>query len=73
MVINYDGFEVDAYTDAVKSLSEKHYRNVSRYTTSAFMRLKLKDSLEGRGVQPHLFETQREAMDFAKKWQTTGG
>ena len=78
VVVNYDGLELsedlmDAYTAAVKSLSEKHYRNVSRYTTSAFMRLKLKDSLEGRGVQPHLFETQREAMDFAKKWQTTGG
>ena len=78
VIVNYDGFELsedltDAYTEAVKSLSEKHYRNVSRYTTSAFMRLKLKDSLEGRGVQPHLFETQREAMDFAKKWQTTGG
>ena len=78
VIVNYDGFELsedltDAYTEAVKSLSEKHYRNVSRYTTSAFMRLKLKDSLEGRGVQPHLFETQREAMDFAKKWQTTEG
>lgn len=74
VVVNYDGLELsddlmDAYTAAVKSLTEKHYRNVSRYTTSAFMRLKLKESLEDRGVQPHLFETQREAMDFAKKWQ----
>lgn len=43
-VVNYDGFEVpedlvDAYADAVKPILEKYYRNVSRYTTSAFMRM----------------------------------
>ena len=74
VVVNYDGFEinedvVDAWGDALKSLSEKHYRNVSRYTTSAFMRMKLGEAMHTRGVQPHLFETQREAVDFAKKWQ----
>jgi len=67
MVINYDGFEVDAYTDAVKSLSEKHYRNVRRYTTSAFMRMKLGEARDARGVDPHIFETRREAVDFANK------
>ena len=75
VVINYDGFELDedladAWADIAKSLSEKHYRNVSRYTTSAFMRMKLGQALDGRGVKPHLYETQREAMDFAKKWRT---
>jgi propionate CoA-transferase len=74
VVANYDGFEldedlVDAWAAAARSLSERHYRNVSRYTTSAFMRLKLGEALDARGVQPHLFETQREAMDFAGKWR----
>jgi propionate CoA-transferase len=76
VVVNYDGFEVpedlvDAYADAVKPIAEKYYRNVSRYTTAAFMRMKLGEALEQRGVNPHIFETQREAVDFAKKWQTT--
>ena len=75
VVVNYDGFELDedlgdAWADIAKSLSEKHYRNVSRYTTSAFMRMKLGQALDGRGVKPHLYETQREAMDFAKQWRT---
>ena len=77
MVINYDGFEiaedvVDAWGDIVKSLSDKHYRHVSRYTTSAFMRMKLGDAMDARGVKPHIFETQREAADFAKKSQIAG-
>lgn len=77
VVINYDSFEVpeeliDAWSDIAKSLSEKYYRNVSRYTTSAFLRMKLGEALNDRGVNPQIFETQREAADFAKKWQTTG-
>jgi hypothetical protein len=31
--------------------------------------MKLGEAMHTRGVQPHLFETQREAVDFAKKWQ----
>ena len=33
------------------------------------MRMKLGEAMYARGVQPHLFETQREAMDFASKWR----
>ena len=74
VVANYDGLEIDedlieAWADAASSLSERFYRNVSRYTTSAFMRMKLGEAMHARGVQPHLFETQREAMDFADKWR----
>jgi propionate CoA-transferase len=35
---------------------------VSRYTTSAFMRLKLGEALQGRGVSPHVYESRREAL-----------
>ena len=33
----------------------------SRYTTSAFMRLKLGDALSRRDVAPHIFETSADA------------
>jgi propionate CoA-transferase len=33
-----------------------HYTQVSRYTSSAFLRMKLGDALERVGVKPHLFE-----------------
>lgn len=78
VVVNYDGAEAvpedleDAYAQRTQRLAEKHYRTVTRYTTSAFMRAKLQGSLEARGVQPHLFESQREALDFAKKWEAGG-
>lgn len=49
-VVNYDAFRlgpdlVDAYADMVRSLEEQHYTRVSRYTTSAFMRVKLGQAL----------------------------
>src|SRR5437764_801420 len=34
----------------------------ARYTTSAFMRLKLGEALKDRDVAPHVFETRREAQ-----------
>jgi len=76
VVVNADGMELaedltDRYAQHAQSLAQRFYRNVTRYTTSAFMRSKLADSLAARGAQPHLFETQREAMDFAQKWQAT--
>ena len=35
---------------------------VSRYTTSGFLRMKLGQSLEQRGVPPHIFESAAEAQ-----------
>jgi len=72
-VVNYDHFQIDesvmdAYAAMVQDLSDRYYTHVSRYTTSAFMRLKLGEALEHRGVAPHIFETQREALDAARPW-----
>jgi propionate CoA-transferase len=72
-VVNYDDFQLDesvmdAYAAMVQDLSDRYYTHVSRYTTSAFMRLKLGEALEHRGVAPHIFETQREALDAARPW-----
>lgn len=68
VVVNYDRFRfdddvADAYVDMVRSMEETWYSQVSRYTTSAFMRLKLGRALTRR-VAPHIFETQAEAQAF---------
>ena len=56
---------VDDYAQMVHGLTERFYTRVSRYTTSAFMRLKLGQALEGRGLSAHIYESQREALDAA--------
>jgi propionate CoA-transferase len=62
VVVNYDNFRidpelVDAYAAMVRHMEETHYTEVTRYTSSAFLRLKLGDALERAGVRPHLFES----------------
>jgi propionate CoA-transferase len=69
VVVNYDHFKldddaVDAYFEMVRSLQERYYAKVARYTTSAFMRVKLGDALESRKTAPHVFETELEARAF---------
>ncbi len=68
LVVNYDDFQIDEavfddYSAMVKAISDKYYTHVSRYTTSAFMRLKLGAALEGRGLAAHIYQTPQEAMD----------
>ena len=62
-VVNYDNFRldeelVDRYAAMVRHLEEHHYTHVARYTSSAFLRLKLGEALERAGVKPHLFERE---------------
>ena len=70
VVVNYDAFRIDdaaagAYSDMVKYLEERYYTRVSRYTTSAFMRMKLGKILK-RKVAPHIFESREEAQAFLR-------
>jgi propionate CoA-transferase len=65
-IVNYDNFYIspdliDDYTEMVKHLVEKYYEGVTRYTTSAFMRMKLGEALAKRDVAPHIFESREEA------------
>lgn len=65
-VINYEGFELDrdvedAYVEMVEELVNRYYLRVTRFTTSAFMRARLGDSLARRGLAPHVFESETEA------------
>ena len=72
LVVNYDGFQLDpivsdAYFSMVTYLQNRYYETASRYTTSAFMRLKLGEALKERDVAPHVFETQAEAQASAER------
>lgn len=66
-IVNYDNFSitpelVDPYTDMVKRLMDRFYSRVTRYTTSAFLRMKLGDALQKRSVSPHIYESSQEAQ-----------
>ena len=68
VVINYDAFSLAPdlepyFAESVRVMEEKYYARVSRFTTSAFMRLKLAQVLT-RSVRPHLFESKSEAQAF---------
>jgi propionate CoA-transferase len=71
VVVNYDNFQIDEavvddYSAMVKQVSDLYYTDVSRYTTSAFMRLKLGAALESRGLAAHIYETPQEAAAAAR-------
>jgi len=65
-IVNYDNFTilpdiVDEYAAVVKTLVERFYSGVTRYSTSAFLRMKLGESLERRDMAPHIYENREEA------------
>lgn len=71
-IVNYDNFEispelVDDYTAMVKRVVNRYYTGVTRYTTSAFMRMKIGDALNSRGVAPHIYESRDEAHTALEK------
>ena len=66
-IINYDNFSiepeiVDRYVVMVRDLVSRFYSDVTRYTTSSFMRAKLGAALEHRQLAPHIYETAVEAL-----------
>ncbi|RFB06175.1 acyl CoA:acetate/3-ketoacid CoA transferase [Parvularcula marina] len=68
VIVNYDAFRIDdrvadVYRALAEEMQEKFYSTVSRYTTSAFMRLKLQKILQ-RESAPHIFETREEAQAY---------
>ena len=69
LIVNYDGFYLDpvvsdAYMSMITYMEQRHYSSASRYTTSAFMRMKLGAGLAERNLAPHVFETWAEAQAF---------
>jgi propionate CoA-transferase len=71
-IVNYDNFEIapeveDEYVQMVKGLADAYYWNVTRYTTSGFLRLKLGQALAQRGVAPHVYESSEEALKHLRE------
>ena len=71
-IVNYDNFSIspellDEYSAMVRSLTDRFYSGVSRYTTSGFLRIKLGEAFENRGVAPHIFESADEAKSDWRK------
>ena len=65
-IVNYDNFSIpteleDEYINMVKYMVETYYLRTTRYTTSAFLRMKLGDALEKRDVPAYIFESPAEA------------
>ncbi|MGO9024075.1 MAG: acyl CoA:acetate/3-ketoacid CoA transferase [Beijerinckiaceae bacterium] len=65
-IVNYDNFSIlpellDDYSAMVRTLVDRFYSSVSRYTTSGFLKMKLGEALERRGLAPHIFENAEEA------------
>ncbi len=72
-IVNYDNFYIvpdllDEYMDMVKHLYDHFYQGVTRYTTSAFLRLKLGEALSQRDVAPHIYESREEASRVLAKF-----
>jgi propionate CoA-transferase len=66
-VVNYDRFSLapeltDEYIRMIKSLMERHYIDVTRYTSSTFLRLKLGEAMAARNLAPHLYASAVEAQ-----------
>jgi len=71
-VVNHDGFRIseafyDDYAEMIEYLMEHHYATTTRYTTNAFLRLKMQEALKKRGLAPHVFERQEDAHAFLER------
>jgi propionate CoA-transferase len=71
-IVNYDNFTIDpelldVYIEMVRDVVSRFYTNVTRYTTSSFMRAHIGDALSKRELAPHFFDTSAEAIAELKK------
>jgi propionate CoA-transferase len=71
-IVNYDNFSIapeleDDYINMVKYVVSEYYSDVTRYTTSAFLRMKLGDELKRRQMAPHIFQSRDEARQALEK------
>ncbi len=65
-IVNYDRFSIvpeltEAYIASIKAITERHYHDVTRYTSSTFLRMKLADAMTRQNLEPHLYNDQGEA------------
>jgi len=73
MVVNYDGVNIDPlimdyYAQSIENMEKEFYSSCTRYSTGAFLRMKLGSALEKRKVAPHLFESDKQARKALQKY-----
>jgi propionate CoA-transferase len=71
-VVNYDNFSVpldlsDDYARMVRDVVDRFYSSVSRYSTSAFLRMMLGLKLSGHGLSPKVYPGAAEALESARR------
>jgi propionate CoA-transferase len=69
LIVNYDGCRLDepiadAYFAMARQLQSRYYCSATRFTASAFMRMKLGAALSERGAASQIFRTHTEASAF---------
>jgi len=69
---NYKDFSIlpdimDEYIDMVKYLANHYYSGMTRYTTNAFLRIKLGGVLQKCDVAPHIYKSSEEASRALKR------
>ncbi|HPG89820.1 MAG TPA: malonate decarboxylase subunit alpha, partial [Hyphomicrobium sp.] len=73
-VVNHDGCRIaddlyDDYAEMIEYMSHNHYLTTARYSTSAFMRMKMQEALDKRGLAPHIFERPDQAHAVVESTQ----
>ncbi len=67
--VNYNEFRInenvaDDLAEMDRYMLEHYWTNITRYATSAFMRMKLDQAFSQRNIAPHVFERKEEAQAF---------
>ncbi len=67
--VNYDTFRInenvaDDLAAMDRYLLDRYWTDITRYATSAFMRMKLNEAFSQRDIAPHVFERKEEAQAF---------
>jgi propionate CoA-transferase len=75
-IVNYDNFSVapellDDYAAMVRDLMDHTYSGVTRYTTSGFLRIKLGEALEQRGVASYIYSSSDEAHTMLRRQESS--
>jgi propionate CoA-transferase len=70
-IVNYDNFNIlpdliDEYIEMVKGIVEDLYIHTTRYSTSAFARMKIGEALAEKKLIPHMYESREEAQKALK-------
>ena len=67
--VNYDNFRIsedtyDVYAEMDRYMLDHYYTTITRFATSAFMRMKLGEAFTRRNIAPHVFEKKEDAQEF---------